>query len=434
MIPKMKMTMKNSLGCALLLGLAAAFAGCQGNQEGEIHFDNKVFVSGRSFVGDVFLKRDNLETTRETQCNITVGVAQPLENDLTVTFVEAPELLDRYRMFYEDPTALLLPADGGYYEPQASATIKAGLVESDPLAFTFKNLDRLPVDERQRYVLPMTIASAGGMEVLESARTVYFIFSKASLINVVADMQNNLAYPEWTADTEAVKDMPAFTMEALIYANSFDRNISTIMGIEDVFLVRVGDAGIPKNQLQVAFAKKVLEESNDPQRGKIPSSADSRFNLKPFRWTHIAVTFDRGTIAVYVDGKLKETGRAEVAGVLIEEINFAIPHSDETEGKPRCFWLGHSYRLISDGDEMYHERRFDGKMSEVRIWNKALTAEEINAENHFYKIDPASEGLVAYWKFDDRVPGKTVKDYGPYGFDLTTERDVDWVNVSLPEE
>jgi len=434
----MKTTMKNSLGLAVLLVLAAGLGGCKGDEESKIHFDNKVFVSGRSFVDDVYIKRDNLETTREAECDITVAVAQPLQRDIAVKFTEAPELLERYRLFYDDATAQLLPSDGGFYTPQASASIKAGAVESEPLTFDFKNLDRLPIEEKQRYVLPMRISSADGLDILESARTVYFVFSKASLINVVADMQNNLAYPEWTAETEQVKEMETFTLEALVYANSFTRNISTIMGVEDVFLIRLGDDGRPTNQLQVAYAKKVSDEATSPARGKIPADADSRFDLKPFVWHHIAVTFDRGTVGVYIDGKLKESAKAAVSGtngapVTIDRINFAIPHSDETDGKPRCFWIGHSYRLATDGD-LFYERRFDGRMSEVRIWNKALTAEEIASENHFYKVDPASEGLVAYWKFDDRVPGKTVRDYSANGFDLKTQNDVNWVNVALPEE
>ena len=49
-------------------------------------------------------------------------------------------------------------------------------------------------------------------------------------------------------------------------------------------------------------------------------------------------------------------------------------------------------------------------MSEVRIWNKALTSSEINAENHFYQVDPASAGLVAYWKFNEGQ-GHVVKDH-----------------------
>ena len=230
--------------------------------------------------------------------------------------------------------------------------------------------------------------------------------------------------------------METFTLEALVYANSFDRKISTIMGIEDTFLIRLGDDGRPTNQLQVAFAKKVSEEETSPARGKIPVEADSRYDLKQFVWHHIAVTFDRGTICVYIDGKLKDTAKASVSGtdgqaVIIDKINFAIPHSDETDGKERCFWIGHSYRLQSDGD-LFYERRFDGMMGEVRLWNKALTSEEIASENHFYKIDPASDGLVAYWKFDEGA-GKTIKDQTSYGNDLTVEKELKWVNVSLPE-
>ena len=72
-------------------------------------------------------------------------------------------------------------------------------------------------------------------------------------------------------------------------------------------------------------------------------------------------------------------------------------------------------------------------MAEVRLWNKALTAEEINAENHFYKVrNPESDpSLLAYWKFCDGQ-GKTVKDYSMYGNNLTAEQDIVWKNVSLP--
>ena len=41
-------------------------------------------------------------------------------------------------------------------------------------------------------------------------------------------------------------------MEALIRARNFDRKISTVMGIEGYFLIRIGDAGFPPNQIQIA--------------------------------------------------------------------------------------------------------------------------------------------------------------------------------------
>lgn len=63
---------------------------------------------------------------------------------------------------------------------------------------------------------------------------------------------------------------------------------------------------------------------------------------------------------------------------------------------------------------------------------RRLTPEEINAPDHFYQVAAASDGLVAYWKFDEGA-GKTIKDQTSYGNDLTVEKELKWVNVSLPE-
>ena len=54
------------------------------------------------------------------------------------------------------------------------------------------------------------------------------------------------------------------------------------------------------------------------------------------------------------------------------------------------------------------------------------------AAAHFYQVAAASDGLVAYWKFDEGA-GKTIKDQTSYGNDLTVEKELKWVNVSLPE-
>ena len=123
--------MKNKLGFALCLLLVAVFMGCKEDEEGKHHFSNQVFISATSFTDDVFIKRDNLDVTREESCDVTVAMAQPRERDITVTFAEAPGLLEHYRMFYDDPTAELLPANGGYYDfADNSTVITAGMVES----------------------------------------------------------------------------------------------------------------------------------------------------------------------------------------------------------------------------------------------------------------------------------------------------------------
>lgn len=61
-----------------------------------------------------------------------------------------------------------------------------------------------------------------------------------------------------------------------------------------------------------------------------------------------------------------------------------------------------------------------------------LTAEEIQATNHFYTVEPESEGLIAYWKFDEGS-GTVAKDYSVSGYDLTIEKEPKWESVSLPQ-
>ena len=88
----------------------------------------------------------------------------------------------------------------------------------------------------------------------------------------------------------------------------------------------------------------------------------------------------------------------------------------------------------------------NGQMTEIRIWNKALTDDEINAENHFYTVDPASEGLFSYWKFTEGE-GATVADKTAKGNPLYGETDIakqsngdnkgpagiEWYEVALPD-
>lgn len=399
--------------CATLAS-AIAFAGCQSDDSHT--FENKVFISASSFSDELKVQTD--ENVSEMSASLTVGVAEPEDSDIDVVFRAAPELIGTYRLAYYDESAQLLP-DENFSPENLTAVIAAGNMESEPLEFLFTGLDKL--DYSTNYVYPVTIESASGMGILESARTMYFVIQEASLVNVVADMYNNCAWPVWDDFTQ-VADMSAFTMEVLLNGTAFtnDSNVHTVMGIEDCFLIRVGDTTIPKNQIQIAYAS-TDEEGSTTYRGSV---TDASLQLKTDRWYHLAVTFDHGAISVYLDGVLKATGDSSTGDVQRTSVNFQVPHSDESDGKPRCFWVGYSYD---------NARSFNGQIAEARLWNKVLTAEEINAENHFYKVrNPESDpSLLAYWKFCDGQ-GKAVKDYSMYGNNLTAEKDIVWKNVSLP--
>lgn len=54
-----------------------------------------------------------------------------------------------------------------------------------------------------------------------------------------------------------------------------------------------------------------------------------------------------------------------------------------------------------------------GQLDEIRLWNRALSTEEIN-ENYFRYISGSSEGLIGYWRFDMGV-GKDFYDFSRRG-------------------
>ena len=401
----MKKIIETISAVMLILSMATA---CEDGRE--VHYANKVFMKASSLCEEVRVQIDENQTSAERE--IVVAMADVETRDINVSVNADEGKLVNYRNIFYDMDAEVLGPD--FYEIKDSgSSIPSGQVTGRPVAVGFRNLDRL--DYSVNHVLPVSISNAD-IDVLESSRTIYFVVKKAGLINVVADLNENRAWPEWK-DAAPLSAMDVFTLEVMANARAFQNpEISTIMGIEDVFLIRVGDNGLPKNQLQVAWGFK--DESGETSRGGI-SNSKMKMNLS--QWYHIAVTFNKGIVKVYMDGKLRGEGDASASGLLA--VNFSVPHSDEADGKPRCFWFGYSY----DSD-----RSFNGRIAEARIWNRALDEEEINAENHFYKVSPDSDGLVAYWKFNEGS-GKVSKDQTGHGNDVVAEKNVVWTSVSLPE-
>lgn len=405
-----------------IFAAALALVGCS-KQDGS--FDNKMFIKADSYRSEVRVATD--EGVKTLKRNLSVAIAQPLENDIDVKVVKSPELLETYRKAWYEPTAELLPDENCNLEG-LSTVLRGGDVASKDIELTFSGLDKL--DYSKVYVLPVTIVS-DGVAVLERAKTMYYVVKEASLVNYVADLKSNRSWPVWD-NWDQVKNLETFTMETLINCHAFNNEskILTVMGVEDHFLVRIGDVTIPANQIQIACAYKDVEGGSTLRA----DLTDPSLQLKVDRWYHLAVTFNKGYIQVYLDGRLRAEKDLTNIGTVVRDgvqipiefkaVDFSAPHSDESDGKPRCFWIGYSYDS---------KRCLDGMIAEARLWNKVLSAEEINAPNHFYKLYPSdiNASLLAYWKFDDAA-GKAVKDYSIYANNLSSDHDILWRPVSLP--
>lgn len=375
--------------CCFSALAAVTVSGCKdADIDGVHHYDNKLYISSAPITDDLLIKPSVKSTSRE----ITYRLAAPAVNDVQISFEAVPSMTASYNLIYGD-SATALPAQ--YYDiPEKTVTIKAGDISGNDIAVNFENTDEL--DKSRRYVLPVTIVNTIGIDVLASARTAYFIFKGAALINVVANIRKIYFPINWKSD---VSNLPVVTVETLVHSSDWTDGrgnaLSSIFGIEGEFLVRVGDSDRPRDQLQV-----VAPGGNFPGANVVPG-------LPVNEWVHIAVVYNSETQEriYYKNGvQVYEDGAATVALSLTAD----------------CY-IGKSWN---------DERWLPGDVSEVRIWSVERTADQI--KNDPYEVDPASEGLVAYWKFNEGI-GNTIADQTGNGNNITASGDPEWIPVEIPE-
>ena len=369
-----------------LLATSCLLAVCTSCEDME-NYDNKAFTSSAK-VGTILLKGTN-----ETEdMVIQTAIAKPEQQDIKVTYKADSTLVDMYNLTYGE-NAILVPKQF-YSIADNVSTIAAGTVKGNDIKVHFKDLSGLNRDSV--YVLPVTVADAN-IDFLKSTRTTYFVIKGAALINTVGNITENYLSLQ-TPGTSTLKGMKQLTVEALVRIEKFDKLISTIMGIEGGFLIRIGDAGVPDNQIQVASSSGNVTDPN--------------WQLTTNEWIHMAITYDssNGAVEVYLNGIKK--GATQTTGYR-SSVNWATT----------SFNIGKSYD---------NNRWLEGDISECRIWNRVLSADEIKAKDHYYVVAPNSEGLVAYWKFDEGS-GQLINDRTGNGNTIVANSTITWKSVSLPK-
>lgn len=164
----------------------------------------------------------------------------------------------------------------------------------------------------------------------------------------------------------------AVTHAAWVRFNAFQTGspyISSIMGIEtgsgEVNLLRLGDGTLGTNN-KLHFVGNFAVGGEIHYQGLI--------TIKPYTWTHVAVTYDMANVILYVNG--------------VQDI--ATPQTNNISGNS-------TYRISLSNTGA--GRQMNGLIDDVRVYKRALTATEIN--NLYYGITPASTNFEAWWKFDE---------------------------------
>ena len=334
---------------------------------------------------------------------LTVTATDKVTTDTEVGLAVANDLLQRYNE-ENNRSYVTLPAEN-YELESTTAVIKAGTNISESVRLNIKSIDGL--EESKIYCIPITITNVNtGMTVLEPSRTVYVLLNRpivSRVINLGGDCAFNV--PKFMTD-KRVSSMMAITMEARICSNAwvtYNPYISTVMGVEENYLLRFGDISLNRgDKLQMGPAKIGNK--------KYFVTGNELYNTD--KWYHVASVYDGSSVAIYVNGKLDVQFPVDPGAVNLNDDYF------------NGFWIGKSER----------GRTLRGAISEVRVWNRALTATEI--QDNACIVDPKSEGLLAYWHFNTvQEDGVTVRDETGNGFDaIASNNKFTWIeNVKCPE-
>ena len=391
-------------------------------------FDNSIYldVSSRSQMQPATFGNKASTMTKQLSATLTYPAGQDITATISVDGSLVSAYNERYGTDYE-----LLPGQYSEFTSQ-EVTIPAGKTTSSPVTIGFIGLDgegenhegAMEID--RTYLFPVRIQS-DNMEVMNSSSVAYYLVRRSSAITVAADLTDNwINFPlldQAGPQADAYNGLSSVTYEALIFVDKYDLKndfgacaISTIMGVEQYFLLRIGDVNFERQQLQF--------DGSAPGFGKFPK-ADPAKKLETGQWYHVAATFDsqERIVRVYLNGRIQSEGK-EMGGLPDGGLNFAMRAKEGATGDERQFFIGYSYNDF---------RPLQGKIAEARVWNVARTPQQI--WDSMYRIaDPkAEESLIGYWKFDDGK-GNVVKDYSRCGNDGVAQKDLKWAEgIEIPE-
>lgn len=152
----------------------------------------------------------------------------------------------------------------------------------------------------------------------------------------------------------------------------------------------------------------------------ISTAVNAAFPYSLNTWYHLAEVVTPTNYSIYVDGSLLVNNNYPAGNPLLYDDNHHLVIGN--------FGID----LPGNADSEY----MNGVIDEVRIWNTARTASQIQT-NAFRTLTGSEPGLIGYWQFDEGVGGTTV-DASGQGFDGTIIPSIvtgpNWVDSTYADE
>jgi len=244
--------------------------------------------------------------------------------------------------------------------------------------------------EGATYVIPVTIQqlSGDGCELIESSRTIFLQISR--IISFYSLENNQNASSNYIFPDDKMVNLTNYTIEFKVFSYRFGNvgNIKRVLAIEgkneeEANMFRFGENG---------------SAGGDILQWVLPGGrCFSSTHFKTNQWYLVSCTYDGSTFKMYVDG----VEDAQTSG----------------SGKSTPF---QRFELGMSWGNYRNSQFFQGRLCEVRLWNRALTASEIAMG--FAGVNAHSDGLVAYWKMNEGE-GHIFRDATGHGYDM------DWTDT-----
>ncbi|MCI7309578.1 MAG: DUF1735 and LamG domain-containing protein [Prevotella sp.] len=355
-------------------------------QESPTYYDGVYIVGTEGKDVTTTLTVDDLPSA----IGVQVASSTIVEEDVSVNLTVRPDLVESFNNTHHKNYEVL--PESAYKIDNSNLTIKKGKhITTDGLRISIVNRDEMKFGKT--YLVPVSITEVKGnkLSVIEASRTIYVIINQI-IVTQAANLEKYGAYymadfsKESKYNTKALRNV---TFEARVRFRSMtpysNKWCFSVMGLEENLCLRTAGSKTEGWRLQVGD----------------PHHVDSRDVLPNDKWVHVACVFngDAGKKSLYINGELQ----AEIADnrASIDLTQFYAQ---------RGFYIGQSAN---------DDRYMNGWVSEARVWATARSAAEL--KNNVCWVDPLSEGLVAYWRFNEvaEAGSKNVTDLTGNGYTAT---------------
>lgn len=320
---------------------------------------------------------------------LSVSATGKVSQDVKATVKVDPSLVEAYNASHKS-NYFAVPAEAVSLDEDV-VVIRKGEASSSVNNVNLLNSDFF-VDGRL-YMIPVTITSSEGMDVLEASRTIYLRISRVIRPYTLDISDSNLSSNFIFTDEQAIP-LSQYTYEIKVYPTNLKNKAGDICRLcaweganeEKANMLRFNENGYAHRTLQLVSPA-----------GNIVSNTTFEEN----NWYMLSLVYDGASMKMYVNGVPEEK----------------VGTGDGTTTFQR-FELGMSW-----GGGYPASQLFNGRIAEVRVWDRAISVNEMKLG--FCGVDTSSEGLRAYWKFNEGE-GYIFHDATGNGYDMDwskTKRD-----------